>query len=189
MGSVARSAGIDKVITLASDDDPGIDAEKAFTEAFEKEGGTIVGSIRVPSASDNFSPLLQQVRNSGAEALFAFQPVGPAARALVRAYDVSGLKAAGIRFFRDRRSGAGDGFSGCWRAGSGLDDHLSLRGFALVGGERRFPGGRTEGDRQSRRASFPAVGSGEERWSLYQQGTERLRKAGRAGSCLHQQVI
>ena len=38
--------GIKKVVTLVTDYGPGIDAEKWFADAFEKDGGTIKQKIR-----------------------------------------------------------------------------------------------------------------------------------------------
>jgi branched-chain amino acid transport system substrate-binding protein len=98
MATVAREAGVSKVITLVSDYGPGIDAEGAFKTAFEKEGGTVVEAIRMPLSTNDFSPLMQRVKDSGAEALFAFLPSGPPTLAFVKAYNDTGLKAAGIKF-------------------------------------------------------------------------------------------
>jgi branched-chain amino acid transport system substrate-binding protein len=99
MAAVAREAGITKVISLVSDYGPGVDAETAFKTAFESDGGTVVEAIRMPLSTDDFSPLMQRVKDSGAEALFAFLPSGPPTLAFVKAYNDTGLKAAGIRFF------------------------------------------------------------------------------------------
>jgi branched-chain amino acid transport system substrate-binding protein len=98
MATVAREAGITKVISLVSDYGPGVDAETAFKTAFESDGGTVVEAIRMPLSTDDFSPLMQRVKDSGAEALFAFLPSGPPTLAFVKAYNDTGLKAAGIRF-------------------------------------------------------------------------------------------
>lgn len=98
MATVAKEAGVSKVITLVSDYGPGIDAESAFKTAFEKEGGRVVEAIRMPLSTNDFSPLMQRVKDSGAEALFAFLPSGPPTIAFVKAYNDTGLKAAGIKF-------------------------------------------------------------------------------------------
>ncbi len=65
-----------KAITVVSDYGPGVDAETAFKTTFEKEGGTVVESIRMPLSTNDFSPIMQRVRNSGAQAVFAFLPSG-----------------------------------------------------------------------------------------------------------------
>ena len=41
MAQWAAKNGIKKVVTLVSDYGPGIDAEKAFKEAFTKDGGEV----------------------------------------------------------------------------------------------------------------------------------------------------
>ncbi len=98
MATVAKEAGVSKVITLVSDYGPGVDAETAFRTAFEKEGGKVVEAIRMPLSTNDFSPLMQRVKDSGAEALFAFLPSGPPTLAFVKAYNDTGLKTAGIKF-------------------------------------------------------------------------------------------
>ena len=99
LAKVAKEQGITKMITLVSDYAPGVDAENAFKAAFEKEGGQIVESIRMPLATNDFAPLMQRVKDSGAQALFTFLPSGPPTLAFVKAYNENGVKAAGIKFF------------------------------------------------------------------------------------------
>jgi branched-chain amino acid transport system substrate-binding protein len=96
MASVARDKKIDKIITVVSDYGPGVDSEKAFTTAFTAAGGTIVDSIRMPMSTTDFGPIMQRVKDSGAQALFAFLPAGPPTLNFVKSYNENGLKAAGI---------------------------------------------------------------------------------------------
>jgi branched-chain amino acid transport system substrate-binding protein len=98
MATVAKEAGVTKAITLVSDYGPGVDAENAFKTAFEKAGGKVVDAIRMPLSTNDFSPLMQRVKDSGAEALFAFLPSGPPTLAFVKAYNDTGLKGAGVKF-------------------------------------------------------------------------------------------
>ena len=56
MAKVAAEAGVKKVITVVSDYAPGHDAETAFKAGFEKQGGTVVESIRMPMSTNDFSP-------------------------------------------------------------------------------------------------------------------------------------
>ena len=97
MTAVAVERGIGKVITVVADYGPGIDAENAFTAGFTEKGGEIVESVRVPMTTTEFSPIMQRVRNSGAEAIFTFLPSGPATLAFLRAYSENGLRDAGIQ--------------------------------------------------------------------------------------------
>jgi len=92
----APKNGIRKVVTLVSDYGPGIDAEKAFKERFELNGGKVVEALRVPLRSPDFAPFLQRVRDAGAEALFVFVPSGVGA-ALMKQFAERGLDKAGIR--------------------------------------------------------------------------------------------
>ena len=98
MAKVARERGVGKVITVVSDYGPGVDAENAFKATFSAEGGTVVESIRMPLATNDFSPIMQRVKNSGAEAVFAFLPSGPTTLGFVKAYNENGLKQAGVQF-------------------------------------------------------------------------------------------
>ncbi|WP_271899003.1 ABC transporter substrate-binding protein [Candidatus Phyllobacterium onerii] len=98
MAKIARERGVEKAITVVSDYGPGVDAENAFKTTFEKEGGKVVESIRMPLSTNDFSPVMQRVRNSGAQAVFAFLPSGPTTLGFVKAYNENGLKQAGIQF-------------------------------------------------------------------------------------------
>ncbi|MEK1851246.1 MAG: ABC transporter substrate-binding protein, partial [Phyllobacterium sp.] len=98
IAKIARERGVEKAITVVSDYGPGVDAENAFKSTFEKEGGKVVESIRMPLSTNDFSPVMQRVRNSGAQAVFAFLPSGPTTLGFVKAYNENGLKQAGIQF-------------------------------------------------------------------------------------------
>lgn len=95
----AAKSGAKKVVTAVSDYNPGIDAEAAFSSSFEKNGGAIVEKIRMPLQTTDFAPFMQRIKASGADAVFAFLPVGPATFAFTKAYNENGLKAAGISFY------------------------------------------------------------------------------------------
>ncbi|WOS64878.1 ABC transporter substrate-binding protein [Sinorhizobium fredii] len=99
IAKVAKDAGVSKVISVVSDYGPGVDAENAFKKAFEAAGGEIVEAIRMPLATNDFSPIMQRVKDSGAEGLFAFLPSGPTTLGFVKAFNENGLKDAGIKFF------------------------------------------------------------------------------------------
>jgi branched-chain amino acid transport system substrate-binding protein len=98
LGKAAIDRGVKKAITVVSDYGPGVDAENAFKKAFSTAGGTVVESIRMPMQTNDFSPILQRVKDSGADAVFAFLPSGPPTLGFVKAYNDNGLKAAGIKF-------------------------------------------------------------------------------------------
>lgn len=98
LGQAAVERGIKKVITAVSDYGPGIDAENAFKKAFGAAGGTVVESVRMPMQTNDFAPIMQRVKDSGADGLFAFLPSGPTTLGFVKAFNDNGLKAAGIKF-------------------------------------------------------------------------------------------
>ena len=79
MADWALNNGIHKVVTLVSDYGPGNDAEKWFSDAFVKGGGTIVEKIRTPLKSPDFAPFLQRVKDDAPDALFVFVPSGQGA--------------------------------------------------------------------------------------------------------------
>jgi len=89
--------GVKKVAIAVSDYAPGIDAETAFKKTFEAEGGTVVETIRMPLSTTDFSPIVQRIRASGADAIFCFMPAGPPTIGLFKAYVDNGLKAAGVK--------------------------------------------------------------------------------------------
>jgi len=96
---VAFDQGVKKVITIVSDYAPGHDAEAAYKTGFEKLGGTVVESIRMPMSTNDFSPIMQRIKDSGADAVMAFLPSGPPTLGFVKAYNENGLKDAGIKFY------------------------------------------------------------------------------------------
>lgn len=96
MAAVARERGINKVITVVSDYGPGVDSENAFVAGFTAAGGEIAESIRMPMNTNDFSPIMQRIKDSGAEAVFAFLPAGPATLGFMQSYVENGLKDAGV---------------------------------------------------------------------------------------------
>jgi branched-chain amino acid transport system substrate-binding protein len=94
----AAKQNLKKIVTAVSDFGPGLDAEAAFKSEFTKQGGTIVESIRMPLATTDFSPFVQRIKASGAQAVYTFLPGGPPNLGFVKAYNESGLANAGIQF-------------------------------------------------------------------------------------------
>jgi branched-chain amino acid transport system substrate-binding protein len=93
----AAKNGIKKVYTVVADYGPGLDAEKAFGEAFKKAGGEIVGSIHTPLQNPDFGPFVQRVKDAKPEAVFLFLPAGEQGIAFMKGYEERGLKQAGIK--------------------------------------------------------------------------------------------
>jgi branched-chain amino acid transport system substrate-binding protein len=99
MADWAIKNGIKKVVTIVADYGPGIDAEKWFSETFEKNGGTVAEKIRVPLKNPDFAPFLQRVKDDAPEAVFVFVPSGLGAIFMKefaeRGLDTSGIKLIG----------------------------------------------------------------------------------------------
>ncbi len=93
----AAKNGIKKVYTVVADYGPGLDSEKAFTEAFKAAGGEIVGSIHTPLQNPDFAPFIQRLKDAKPEAVFLFLPAGEQGIAFMKGYAERGLAQAGIR--------------------------------------------------------------------------------------------
>ena len=89
--------GVKKLIITVTDYGPGNDAEAAFRKTFEAAGGKVVETIKMPLSATDFSPFLQRVKDSDAEAVFAFLPSGASTVGFAKAYVESGLKEKGIK--------------------------------------------------------------------------------------------
>ena len=94
---VAKEKGAKKVAIAVTDYGPGVDAEAAFKKTFEADGGSVVESTRMPINTTDFSPIMQRIKDSGADTVFAFLPAGPPTLSFMKAYIDNGLKAAGVR--------------------------------------------------------------------------------------------
>jgi branched-chain amino acid transport system substrate-binding protein len=94
---VAKSRGAQRVVIAVSDYGPGIDTETAFKKTFEGDGGTVLETIRMPLSTTDFSPIMQRIKDSGADMIFAFVSAGPQALGFVKAYINNGLKAGGVK--------------------------------------------------------------------------------------------
>ena len=97
MATWAAKNGIRKVYTLVSDYGPGHDAEAQFKKTFTAAGGQIVGEVRVPLKSPDFSPYLQRIKDSQPEAVFIFLPAGEQGVAFMKGFVERGLDKAGIK--------------------------------------------------------------------------------------------
>jgi branched-chain amino acid transport system substrate-binding protein len=91
LGTWAFKNGIKKVYTMVSDYGPGHDAEASFQRAFKAEGGEIIGSVRMPLASPDFSAFVQRAKDSDPEGIFIFVPSGAQPPALAKALIERGM--------------------------------------------------------------------------------------------------
>jgi branched-chain amino acid transport system substrate-binding protein len=92
----AAKSGYKTAVTMVSDYAPGWDAEKSFTDTFEKAGGTIAGKIRMPLSTTDFGPYLQRAKTMGPNVILGFLPGGGPTYGFLTAYNNSGLAAANV---------------------------------------------------------------------------------------------
>ncbi|HYG89199.1 MAG TPA: ABC transporter substrate-binding protein [Azospirillum sp.] len=97
LGQWAAKQGIQRAYTAVTDYAPGHDAEQAFSRGFTEAGGKIVGSVRMPLKTPDFTPFLQRIKDEKPEALFIFVPGAKDATAVMKVYSELGLAAAGVR--------------------------------------------------------------------------------------------
>ncbi|MCL4801499.1 MAG: ABC transporter substrate-binding protein [Burkholderiales bacterium] len=87
-----------RVYTAVSDFAPGHEAEEGFITGFKSGGGEIVGSVRIPLANPDFVPYMQRIKDAKPDALFAFNPAGKQATAMMKTYSDLGLAKDGIKY-------------------------------------------------------------------------------------------
>jgi branched-chain amino acid transport system substrate-binding protein len=115
----AYKTGSRKVFTVVSDYAPGVDAETWFNKTFTGLGGQIIGSVRMPLSTVDYSAFVQRIKDEKPDAVHVFLPNGQPMVSFTKAYREKGLDKAGIRFL------GGEGW--------GDEDVLSSGGDALVG--------------------------------------------------------
>ena len=91
LGTWAAKTGVKKSYTMVTDYGPGIDSEQAFQTAFKEGGGEIVGSVRFPVVSPDFSAFVQRLKDAKSESVFIFVPGGEQPAALGKALAEHGL--------------------------------------------------------------------------------------------------
>ena len=97
MAEWAHKNGVRKVYTLVADYGPGHDAEKQFQKTFTSLGGQIVGEVRTPVNTPDYSPFLQRIKDAKPDAVFLFVPNGEQGVALAKGFKERGLDQAGIK--------------------------------------------------------------------------------------------
>jgi len=93
----AYKNGVKKVYTMVTDYGPGIDAETAFKKAFTADGGEIVGSVRMPLQSADFSAYAQKVKDLDPQAVFIFVPSNDQPAQIMKTFAERGLTTSNIK--------------------------------------------------------------------------------------------
>jgi branched-chain amino acid transport system substrate-binding protein len=87
----ATKGGVKKSYTMVTDYGPGHDFEAAFTRAFKEAGGEIIGSVRFPVATPDFSAFVQRAKDLNPESIMIFIPGGAQPAALGKAFAERGV--------------------------------------------------------------------------------------------------
>lgn len=98
-GRYAVEDGNQKIVIVAADYAPGVDAVESFRHGVTEAGGEIVEEILVPMGTTDFSSYLLRAQNAGADATLMFMPVGPMSVGFMRGYVDRGLMAAGLDLY------------------------------------------------------------------------------------------
>jgi branched-chain amino acid transport system substrate-binding protein len=91
LGQWAAKNGIKKIYTMVSNYGPGIDAETWFQKGFKDGGGVIVGSVRFPVASPDFSSFIQAAKDTNPDAIYIWIPGGAQPAAVGKALAERGI--------------------------------------------------------------------------------------------------
>jgi branched-chain amino acid transport system substrate-binding protein len=92
----AWEQGKKNAVVMAADYAPGQDALDSFGQTFTKLGGKVIGEVKVPLGTTDFSSYLQRVRDLKPEVVFMFMPVGPMSAGMIKAFKERELDKAGI---------------------------------------------------------------------------------------------
>lgn len=120
----AYKTGSRKVYSIVADYAPGLDGEEWFDRTFKAAGGSIVGAVRAPLATADYSAYVQRIKDARPDAVHVFLPNGQPMVSFMKAWHDKGLDKAGIRFLggegwadQDVLTQAGDGMLGIYTAG------------------------------------------------------------------------
>ncbi len=87
-----------KAYSAVSDFAPGHEAEGCFVKGFKEGGGEVIGTVRIPLANPDFVPFMQRIKDAKPDVLFAFNPAGKQATAMMKAYGDLGMDKANIKY-------------------------------------------------------------------------------------------
>lgn len=88
-----KKHGIKQIYSMVSDFGPGLDAERAFIDAFKKAGGEVVGQVKFPVANPDFSAFVQRAKDLNPEAIYIWVPGGAQPGAMGKALAERGIDA------------------------------------------------------------------------------------------------
>ena len=93
----ALKNGYKTAYSVFQDYGPGLDAGKAFNEAFTAGGGKMLGEVRVPITNADYNAYLQRVKDAKPDVVFVFDNATTGGPQFLKAYRDLGLDKAGIK--------------------------------------------------------------------------------------------
>lgn len=94
MGEWAAKKGYKTAMVVVADYAAGHDTQEAFSRAFTGNGGQITGVLRIPQTVTDLAAYMQRIKDAKPDMVFMFINSRIAA---LKAWDASGLRAAGIQ--------------------------------------------------------------------------------------------
>jgi branched-chain amino acid transport system substrate-binding protein len=104
----AVEQGSKNAAVVVADYAPGADALEAFGKTYKSLGGTVVGEVRVPMGTTDFSTYLQRVRDLKADTVFMFMPLGPMSVGFIKAFKDRELDKAGLQLMATNEAAESD---------------------------------------------------------------------------------
>jgi branched-chain amino acid transport system substrate-binding protein len=92
-GTWAVKHGYENVYAIYTDYGPGLEAGRVFKKTFTEAGGKIVGEVKPPFTTPDYSPYLQRAKDAHPQAIFIFAPAAGHPVAFLKAYSDAGLNA------------------------------------------------------------------------------------------------
>jgi branched-chain amino acid transport system substrate-binding protein len=86
-----------RVVLAVADYAPGADALTSFKKSFNEEKGEIVGELKIPLNTSDFSTYMQKIKEAAPDYVYMFTPVGPLSVAFIKAFVDRGLDKSGIK--------------------------------------------------------------------------------------------
>jgi branched-chain amino acid transport system substrate-binding protein len=93
----ALKSGFKTAYAVYQDYGPGLDAGRAFSEAFTAGGGKMLGEVRVPITNADYNAYLQRVKDAKPDVMFVFDNATTGGPQCLKAYRDLGLDKAGIK--------------------------------------------------------------------------------------------
>jgi branched-chain amino acid transport system substrate-binding protein len=87
----ARGESRSRAYIAVADYAPGHDVQSYFKDRFTREGGTVVGEVRIPLNTVDFAPFAERIANANPDCVIIFVPPGAPALSFIRALSANGI--------------------------------------------------------------------------------------------------